>query len=232
LNPQHVYIIGFYTGVGIDTRAPDDAVVARLDELQVDPRINYMVGLYKVYSSGLEVPTNLTSDEYPYRFGPNFKFVPELATLVDFNRDGKVDLKDFSILAQYWRQEDSPVDIAPLPLGDGIVDFKDVAILAQYWLRRVPPGQASNPNPADGATEVSTTADLSWTAGSGATSHDVYFGTTNPPPFIGNQAATTFDPGTSAPSTTYYWRIDEVNAWGKTTGTVWHFTTESGPPPL
>jgi hypothetical protein len=48
-----------------------------------------------------------------------------------------------------------------------------------------PPGQATNPSPADGATDVSTTADLSWTAGSGATSHDVYFGTTSPGTFQG-----------------------------------------------
>jgi len=61
----------------------------------------------------------------------------------------------------------------------------------------------------------------------------VYFGTTNPPPFIGNQTATIFYPGTMTISTTYYWRIDEVGPYGgTTTGTVWSFTTELGPPPL
>ncbi len=88
-----------------------------------------------------------------------------------------------------------------------------------------PPGQASSPTPANGATNVSLTQDISWTAGSGATSHDVYFGTVNPPPFIGNQAGTTYDTGTMTASTTYYWRIDEKNAGGTTTGTVWSFTT-------
>ncbi|MCK4814400.1 hypothetical protein KA005_01410, partial [bacterium] len=39
------------------------------------------------------------------------------------------------------------------------------------------PGAAANPSPANAATEVSIGANLSWTAGSGATSHDVYFGT-------------------------------------------------------
>jgi len=87
------------------------------------------------------------------------------------------------------------------------------------------PSQATNPNPADSATGVSTTADLSWTAGSGATSHDVYFGTSSPGTFQGNQAATTFDTATMANNTTYYWRIDEVSAGGTTTGTVWSFTT-------
>jgi len=90
-----------------------------------------------------------------------------------------------------------------------------------------PPGQASSPSPADSATDVAVDADLSWTAGSGSTSSDVYFGTTSPGSFQGNQTATTFDPGTMANDTTYYWRIDEINEAGTTTGNVWSFTTES-----
>jgi hypothetical protein len=92
------------------------------------------------------------------------------------------------------------------------------------------PGQASNPSPADTATNVDVDADLSWTAGSGSTSSDVYFGTTSPGTFQGNQTATTFDPGTMDNDTTYYWRIDEVNAAGSTTGNVWSFTTIVAPP--
>jgi hypothetical protein len=73
---------------------------------------------------------------------------------------------------------------------------------------------------------------ISWMAGRGATSHDVYFGTNDPPQFIGNQTTTIFDPGEMDYSTTYYWRIDEVNSSGTTTGTVWSFTTlPSSPPP-
>ncbi len=97
-------------------------------------------------------------------------------------------------------------------------------------LEAPPPGQASNPNPADGARWVSPYANLSWTAGSGAVSHDVYFGTTSPGAFRGNQTATTFDPGTMSASRTYYWRIDEVNPSGTTTGTVWSFITTGGGP--
>jgi hypothetical protein len=92
-------------------------------------------------------------------------------------------------------------------------------------------GKAGNPNPANVATDVAATADLSWTADYGATSHDVYFGTSSPPPFIGNQIAATFDPGTMASGTTYYWRIDEINKWGKTTGDLWSFTTYRSPCP-
>ncbi|MHC4671026.1 MAG: fibronectin type III domain-containing protein [Planctomycetota bacterium] len=91
------------------------------------------------------------------------------------------------------------------------------------------PGSASSPSPANSAPDVSTTADLSWTAGANAESHDVYFGTSSPGTFQGNQSGTTFDPGTMSNSTTYYWRIDEKNEAGTTTGTVWSFTTAAAP---
>jgi len=94
----------------------------------------------------------------------------------------------------------------------------------------LPPGQATNPAPASGATGVGLTTDISWTAGAGATSHDVYFGTVNPPPFKVNQAGITYDTGTMSANTTYYWRIDEKNAGGTTTGTVWNFTTTTVAP--
>jgi hypothetical protein len=94
----------------------------------------------------------------------------------------------------------------------------------------LPPGQATNPDPTNGATNVGLTTDISWTAGAGATSHDVYFGTVNPPPFKVNQAGTTYDTGTMNANTTYYWRIDEKNTGGTTTGAVWSFTTTTPPP--
>ncbi len=93
------------------------------------------------------------------------------------------------------------------------------------------PSKATSPSPSNSATGVSLTADLSWTAGSGATSHDVYFGTDSTPDSgesKGNQSGTTYDPGTLNASTTYYWRIDEVNSSGTTTGDVWSFTTGTG----
>jgi hypothetical protein len=85
------------------------------------------------------------------------------------------------------------------------------------------PGQASNPTPADGQQRVQN-AILSWTAGSDADSHDVYFGTTSGNlTFMGSQTGTTFDPGALDSRTWYYWRIDEVNANGTTTGVEWSF---------
>ncbi|MHC4462254.1 MAG: M60 family metallopeptidase [Planctomycetota bacterium] len=64
--------------------------------------------------------------------------------------------------------------------GDNDVDLRDLAVLAGNWLGNVEqppvplPGQTSNPVPADGATNVSTTEDLSWTAGFGALARTVH----------------------------------------------------------
>jgi len=120
--------------------------------------------------------------------------------------------------------------------GDCIVDFRDLSITLLHWLEdNTPPappaqlpGQTSNPNPPDGSVGIRTDPALNWTAGIGAASHYVYFGIANPPLFQRNQAGTTFFPGTLIKETTYYWRIDEINADGKTTGAVWSFTTGSG----
>ncbi len=88
------------------------------------------------------------------------------------------------------------------------------------------PTKAGNPSPAKNATKVSTLADLSWVGMVEATSHDVYFGTTNPPEFQTNTTAATFDPGRMTPSTVYYWQIDEkVDSNVISTGDVWSFTT-------
>jgi hypothetical protein len=88
------------------------------------------------------------------------------------------------------------------------------------------PGKASSPRPASSATAVPRTADLAWTAGSGATAHEVYFGTVNPPPLVGSrQTGTTRALPLLKSRTRYWWRVDEVNAQGITTGDVWTFRT-------
>jgi hypothetical protein len=92
-----------------------------------------------------------------------------------------------------------------------------------------PPGGAYNYSPNNGATDVSTNPTLSWSAGTGATSHDIYFSTdstVNSSDFKGNQSGTTYNPGTLTAGQTYWWRIDEVNAYGTTPGNVKSFTTE------
>ncbi|MDD5134062.1 MAG: fibronectin type III domain-containing protein, partial [Phycisphaerae bacterium] len=94
--------------------------------------------------------------------------------------------------------------------------------------------KAAYPSPTNGGTGISINADLSWVAGQYATTHDVYFGTDSTPDeteFQGNQAGTSFDPGTLTLGTTYYWRIDEVNPSNPSSpwiGDVWSFTTQTG----
>jgi len=94
------------------------------------------------------------------------------------------------------------------------------------------PGTASNPQPTNGATNVGINPILSWDPGDGSDSSDVYFGM-DPDLggfFQGNQVGTTFSPGDLLYNTSYYWRIDEVNGLGTSTGAVWSFTTGNEPP--
>jgi hypothetical protein len=101
------------------------------------------------------------------------------------------------------------------------------------------PRNAGNPNPPDEATDVPRDVVLSWTPGIYADKHDVYFGdnfddvndaTTASAVYQGRQAGTTFAPDWLEFGTTYYWRIDEVNAPPTShiefKGEVWSFTTE------
>ena len=92
-----------------------------------------------------------------------------------------------------------------------------------------PPDQATGNSPASGATGVATSATLSWDAAAGATQYDVYFGTSSNPGLVSaNQSGTSYDPGTLATGTTYFWRVDTENGDGVTTGAIWSFTTEAG----
>lgn len=87
------------------------------------------------------------------------------------------------------------------------------------------PRKAAGPYPSDTSSDVLTDVRLRWTARVGATSHDVYFGVSNPPAFIRNQGEATYTPGNLSNNTTYYWRVDERNEKGITQGKVWSFTT-------
>ncbi len=87
------------------------------------------------------------------------------------------------------------------------------------------PGPASEPYPADGESGVRTDMNLSWKGGAFAHSHTIYFGTSSTPDSVHSQASNSFDPGELEPNTTYYWRVDEVNAFGRADGPVWSFTT-------
>lgn len=95
------------------------------------------------------------------------------------------------------------------------------------------PGPAGSPNPADGAAGLGLDTDVEWAAGAQTDSHDVYFGTAYPlgaGEYRGNQQGTIYDPGPLTVDTTYYWRVDEVNAAGSMPGCTWSFTTAGEAP--
>jgi hypothetical protein len=137
--------------------------------------------------------------------------------------------RDLEVLTQYyWRIDEVNV----------------VTVKGQVWdftLANV--GKSSYPNPSNDAQDVPTNVVINWTPGIFAVTHDVYLGTsfddvndatTSVDPngvFMGNQAPNSFDvcdydPNALVFSTTYYWRIDEVDG-GTYKGDVWSFTTAS-----
>ncbi|MFB0516564.1 MAG: LamG-like jellyroll fold domain-containing protein, partial [Candidatus Neomarinimicrobiota bacterium] len=89
------------------------------------------------------------------------------------------------------------------------------------------PFQVEEPVPADGAVNVGIDTILEWDDAIGATSYDIYLGTSSPPPFRVRQSTTEYEFRNLQDATTYYWRVDAVNDSGTTTGEVWQFATES-----
>ena len=88
------------------------------------------------------------------------------------------------------------------------------------------PTVPTTPLPADGATDVAITANLDWADSAGATSYDVYFGTSSPPAFVANVASSDYDLPSLIPNQHYYWKIVAKNSCGDTPGAEWDFTTE------
>lgn len=98
-----------------------------------------------------------------------------------------------------------------------------------------PPYLPTNPSPPHRATDQSITAQLGWTGGDpdgDTVVYDVYFNANNATPATRvayHQSGTTFNPGSLAAGTIYYWKIVAFDEHGvSTTGPVWSFTTGSG----
>jgi hypothetical protein len=120
----------------------------------------------------------------------------------------------------YWRVDEVGQDAATVNMGD-VWSFVTQDVKAYY------------PTPADKANTMSLAPTLTWMAGVAASQHHVYFGDSNEAVRQGaagvdkgTQTETTFAPGTLAPATSYFWRVDETVAGGAIkAGPVWTFTT-------
>ena len=143
--------------------------------------------------------------------------------------EGQVDYTRWEaerILSVYG-QEKSGADGLPTPLH--VVDYQVSA-------------KAVLPVPLHEQTGVPESTGLEWTAGIGAVSHQVFLGTdpvavatatTGNPEYRGEQGTTTYIPSAPLnPGTTYFWRVDEIDAGANVhRGLLWSFTTSGNLPP-
>ena len=99
--------------------------------------------------------------------------------------------------------------------GNTIVDWFDVSVLTQSWLL-----DPAGTDPYAGMDEdnIVDFIDYGLLSDEWATKANLVF--------KGNQDSNTFDPGTLAEGTVYYWRVDEVNGPNTFPGDVWRFTTQ------
>ncbi len=98
-----------------------------------------------------------------------------------------------------------------------------------------PPNPAINPSPANNATTVAITSNLSWSSGGGApTGYKVYLGTDQGNLIeVADQPETVYDPPENLLfGNTYYWKVDPYNEYGSASEVgeipVWNFSTASG----
>ncbi len=112
-------------------------------------------------------------------------------------------------------------------------DASGVVHTGEVWSFTVQPVKATVPVPAEGATFQPLDATLGWKVGQNLPTHDVYLGTDkalvaagDASVFKGNVTDPTFVATGLAPETTYYWRVDEIDASNvKFVGDVWSFAT-------
>ncbi len=147
--------------------------------------------------------------------------------------DGQDRFDDYNVIAVLT---DGRLTIKPAPGASNckimFVDIMGVKLV-----------KARNPIPVDGEKYLETWANLSWTPGEAAASHDVYVGesfedvNSGAAGALGGNVASPFFivglglpgdpyPGGLVPGTTYYWRIDEVNIADPNSpwkGDVWSF---------
>ncbi|MBP7052894.1 MAG: carbohydrate binding domain-containing protein [Phycisphaerae bacterium] len=187
-------------------------------------------------------------------------YKPEVPTWVDIVLERPaLTTEPQTFLYEYTHNDDSMADhpnwVATmyLMLKGQWWSMKGADVASKVWVDRVHVGEqpplldstvwsASEPEPADGATDVPRDTGLSWKPGDRAATHDVYLGTvledvgaadtSDPRGVLVSQgrAETQFELDDPLEyGQVYYWRIDEVNAapdYAVTQGDIWSFTAE------
>ncbi len=197
--------------------SPEDGLlVGELYDSSVDVSLSWKAGAHAAETLGHDV-----------YFGTNFDEVNELSSTdpdpndvyKDRQSGASYELSGLGLDATYFWRIDEVNSVHPDGMWKG-----------EVWSFTASSGVVFYPSPGDGEKQVSIEKILSWSAGYGATSHDVYFGTVSPPPFIGNQNQETYDPGRMQKGTRYYWRIDEHNVTGAQQGNICTFMTTNQTP--
>jgi len=173
---------------------------------------------YELHTGNRKFPVPFTFNEPGITWTPKTSQEPE----------GVFDRIDFV----YYSLGDgtSPIDSMELDERNSINPWPSDhrAVLTTFTL--TPPmllDKASGPVPQNGAEGVPTSTQLSWLPGGNATSHAVYFGAANPPPFLANTTNASLAVSNLLTRTAYYWRVDESTTAGTIAGDVWTFTTRS-----
>jgi len=159
--------------------------------------------------------------------------------------DGKAwfNISGFPVGNDYVVNRDDIAIASPTANGSGYISFSNDVWSEQLFeifqdgegAENKPPYVPGNPNPEDGATDVSINADLSWAGGDpdpdDTITYDVCFGTTSPPPqVVWRQSDTMYDPGTMNYNTQYFWKIVAWDNHGEDVeGPIWSFTTMEEP---
>ncbi len=92
------------------------------------------------------------------------------------------------------------------------------------------PNSAYSPSPVDGAVQILANGTLSWTPGDGAMSHQVYLSeddSIDAEDYLGEKIEDLLSFSDLKEGHKYYWRVDEVNENGVTTGKLWSFLTKA-----
>lgn len=168
---------------------------------------------------GVEVTWNPVADADCYEIWRNDVDDPSTAELLD--PDCASPYSDFTaapgVFYYYWVTATN---------GCGPSAFSNSAL----GYRADVPAAPANNLPPDGSTKQSVDVCISWNAVTGATSYDIYWGTSDPPPLYTEDFVGTEVCPPNQPSETYYWYVNAKNACGSgQPSDMWNYTTESPP---